>query len=76
MILKVQENIFVVANENVHDMRVTFDKVKDAISCAQEKHKKIVAKYHEPLSLKEDEWVLLQLTKARLSHMTGKKYCI
>ena len=71
LIIKPHEKIFA-ADEYVRDIAVAFDKVKDAIAKAQEKHKKAADKHRRPVAFKDDEWVLLRFTKARLSHTTGK----
>ena len=71
LILKLHKKIFA-ADEYVQDMAVAFGKVKDAIAKAQEKHKRVVDKHRRPVAFKDDDWVLLQFSKARLSHTTGK----
>lgn len=73
LVIKTHENIFV-EDEYVRDMRVTFEKIKDAISRAQQKHKKAANKHCRPLTFKEDEWVLLWFNKARLIHTTSKNW--
>ena len=56
----------------MRDISVAFEKIKEAISHAQEKHKRATDKHRRSLAFKEDDWVLLRFTKARLRHTTGK----
>ena len=56
----------------MRDISVAFEKIKEAISHAQEKHKRAADKHRRSLAFKEDDWVLLRFTKARLHHTTGK----
>ena len=71
LILKPHKKIFA-ADKYVRDMAIAFDKVNNAIAKAQEKHKLVVDKHRRPIAFKDDDWVLLQFTKARLSHTTSK----
>ena len=56
----------------MRDISVAFEKIKEAISRAQDKHKRVADKHRRSLDFKEDDWVLLKFSKARLSHTTGK----
>ena len=71
LLLKTNDKIFA-ADEYVRDISVAFGKIKEAISHAQEKHKRAVDKHRRSLAFKENDWVLLRFTKARLRHTTGK----
>ena len=71
IILKPHDKIFA-ADEYVRDISVAFEKIKEAISRAQDKHKRAADKHRRSLAFKEDDWVLLKFSKARLSHTTGK----
>ena len=59
------------ANEYSKDLQV--QKTKDAISIAQGRQKAAANKHREPLTLNENDWVLLKFPKARLRQMTGKE---
>ena len=48
-------------------------KIKDAISIAQGRQKAAANKHREPLTLNENDGVLLKFPKARLRQMTGKE---
>ena len=60
LILKPHNKIFS-ANEEVRDIRVAFDKIKESISLAQKKYKRAADKHRKSLEFQEDDWVLLQL---------------
>ena len=47
--------------------------IKDAISIAQGRQKAAANKHRKPLTLKENDWVLLKFPKARLRQMMGKE---
>lgn len=53
-------------------MNASFEKIKEALSKAQENHKQVATKHRRHLAFKEDDWVLLKFTKTHLSHTTGK----
>ena len=69
--MKPHDKIFA-ADEYVRDISVAFEKIKEAISRAQDKHKRDADKHRRSLAFIEDDWVLLKFSKARLSHTTGK----
>ena len=71
LLLHTHDKIFV-ANEYVHDLSIAFDRIKKAIAGAQDKHKRAVDKHQRSLAFKDNDWMLLQFSKARLSHTTGK----
>ena len=71
LLLRTNDKIFA-ADAYVRDISVAFEKIKEAISHAQEKHKRAADKHRRSLAFKEDDWVLLRFTKARLHHTTGK----
>ena len=73
IILKPHDKIFA-ADEYVCDISVAFEKIKEAISRAQNKHKRAADKHRRSLVFKEDDWALLKLSTARLSHTTGKNW--
>ena len=56
--LKPHEKIFA-ANEEVQNIRLAFDKIKESISLAQKKYKRVVDKHRKSLEFQEDDWVLL-----------------
>ena len=56
----------------MRDISVSFGKIKEVISHAQEKHKIVADKHRSSLAFKENYWVLLRFTKARLRHRTDK----
>ena len=58
LILKPHNKIFA-ADEEVRDIRVAFDKIKESISLAQEKYKRAADKHRKSLDFHEDDWVLL-----------------
>ena len=58
LILKPHNKIFA-ANEEVRDIRVAFDKIKESISLAQQKYKRAADKHRKSLEFHEDDWVLL-----------------
>ena len=65
LLLKVHGKIFV-ADEHSRDLQESFQKIKDAISIAQGRQKAAANKHRKPLTLKENDWVLLKFPKARL----------
>ena len=71
LILKPQEKIFAM-DEEVQDIQMAFDKIKDSIHLAQQKYKKAIDKHGKHLDFRYDDWVLLCFTKPRLRHTTGK----
>ncbi|MCO5565008.1 hypothetical protein L7F22_018678 [Adiantum nelumboides] len=73
LILKPHEKIFA-ADEEVRDIRVAFDKIKESIQSAQQTYKRAADKHRKPLQFKEGDWVLLRFTKARLNMTTGKNW--
>ena len=73
LILKPHNKIFII-DEEVWDIRVAFDKIKESISLAQQKYKKAVDKHRKSLEFKEDDWVLLRFSKAWLKQTTGKNW--
>ncbi|MCO5570274.1 hypothetical protein L7F22_023993 [Adiantum nelumboides] len=73
LILKPHEKIFAV-DEEVRDIRVAFDKIKESIQSAQQTYKRAADRYRKPLQFKEGDWVLLRFTKARLNMTTGKNW--
>ena len=58
LILKPHNKIFA-TDEEVQDIRVAFDKIKDSISLAQQKYKRATDKHKKSLDFQEDDWVLL-----------------
>ncbi|MCO5553453.1 hypothetical protein L7F22_006974 [Adiantum nelumboides] len=73
LILKPHEKIFA-ADEEVRDIRVAFDKIKESIKYAQQKYKRAADKHRKSLQFKDDDWVLLRFTKAQLKTTTGKNW--
>ncbi|MCO5575838.1 hypothetical protein L7F22_029643 [Adiantum nelumboides] len=69
--LKVHGKIFA-ADEYSRDLKESFQKIKEAISIAQQKQKAAANKHRRALAFKENDWVLLRFPKARLRHTTGK----
>ena len=61
-------------DEEVRDIRVAFDKIKESISLAQQKYKRAADKHRKSLEFQEDDWVLLQFSKARLKQTIGKNW--
>ena len=49
-----------------------FEKVKYALQYSQLKQKLATDKHIHAIKFKNDDWVLLQFTKAQLKHTTGK----
>ncbi|MCO5549937.1 hypothetical protein L7F22_003414 [Adiantum nelumboides] len=68
---KVHVKIFA-ADEYSQDLKESFQKIKEAISIAQQKQKAAANKHQRSLAFKENDWVLLKFPKARLRHNTGK----
>ena len=64
-------NIFA-ADEHVRDIKESFQKIWEAILASQQRQKRAADKHRRHLEFKEDDWVLLKFTKARLRHTTGK----
>ncbi|MCO5563207.1 hypothetical protein L7F22_016844 [Adiantum nelumboides] len=60
------------ADEYSRDLKESFQKIKEAISIAQQKQKAAANKHRRALAFKENDWVLLKFPKARLRHTTGK----
>ncbi|MCO5607167.1 hypothetical protein L7F22_061360 [Adiantum nelumboides] len=54
LILKPHEKIFA-ADEEVRDIRVAFDKIKESIQSAQQTYKRAADKHRKPLQFKEDD---------------------
>ncbi|MCO5583735.1 hypothetical protein L7F22_037649 [Adiantum nelumboides] len=73
LILKPHEKIFA-ADEEVRDIRVAFDKIKESIQYAQQKYKRAAHKHRKSSQFKDGDWVLLRFTKARLKTTTGKNW--
>ncbi|MCO5557717.1 hypothetical protein L7F22_011288 [Adiantum nelumboides] len=71
LLLKVHGKIFA-ADEYSRDLKKSFQKIKEAISIAQQKQKAAANKHRRALAFKENAWVLLKFPKARLRHTTGK----
>ncbi|MCO5612987.1 hypothetical protein L7F22_067260 [Adiantum nelumboides] len=71
LLLKVHGKIFV-ADEYSRDLKESFQKIKEAISIAQQKQRAAANKDRRALAFKENDWVLLKFPKARLRHTTGK----
>ena len=69
--LRTHDKIFA-TNAYVCDISVAFDKIKEAIAHAQDKHKRVADKHRRSLAFKENDWVLLRFNKAWLRHTTGK----
>ena len=72
LILKPHNKIFA-ADEEVRDIRVAFDKIKESICVEQQKYKTAADKHRKSLEFHEDDWVLLRFSKARLKQKIGKK---
>ncbi|MCO5586044.1 hypothetical protein L7F22_039982 [Adiantum nelumboides] len=70
LLLKVDGKIFA-ADEYSRDLKESFQKIKEAISIAQQKQKAAANKHRRALAFKENEWALLKFPKARLRHTTG-----
>ncbi|MCO5548161.1 hypothetical protein L7F22_001619 [Adiantum nelumboides] len=71
LLLKVNGKIFA-ANEYSRDLKESFQKIKEAISIALQKQKAAANKHQRALAFKENDWLLLRFSKARLRHTTGK----
>ncbi|MCO5613087.1 hypothetical protein L7F22_067361 [Adiantum nelumboides] len=71
LLLKVHGKIFA-ADEYSRNLKESFQKIKEAISIAQQKQKATANKHRRALAFKENDWVLLKFPKARLRHTTGK----
>ncbi|MCO5555881.1 hypothetical protein L7F22_009425 [Adiantum nelumboides] len=71
LLLKVHGKIFA-ADEYSRDLKESFQKIKEAISIAQQKQKAAANKHRRALAFKENDWVLLKFPKARLRQTTGK----
>ncbi|MCO5592257.1 hypothetical protein L7F22_046255 [Adiantum nelumboides] len=71
LLLKVHGKIFAAAEYN-RDLKESFQKIKEAISIAQQKQKAAANKHRRALAFKENDWVLLKFPKARLRQTTGK----
>ena len=71
LIVKPHAKIFA-ADEYSKDLKESFNKIKEAISIAQQKQKAVANKHRKPLVFKENNWVLLKSPKACLSHTTCK----
>ncbi|MCO5612738.1 hypothetical protein L7F22_067007 [Adiantum nelumboides] len=59
LLLKVHGKIFV-ADEYSRDLKESFQKIKEAISIAQQKQKVAANKHRRALAFKENDWVLLK----------------
>ncbi|MCO5581109.1 hypothetical protein L7F22_034985 [Adiantum nelumboides] len=71
LLLKVHGKI-VAADEYSRHLKESFQKIKEAISIAQQKQKAAANKHRRALAFKENDWVLLKFpTKACLRHTTG-----
>ncbi|MCO5553474.1 hypothetical protein L7F22_006995 [Adiantum nelumboides] len=66
------EKYLLAADEYSRDLKESFQKIKEAISIAQQKQKAAANKHQRALAFKENDWVLLKFPKARLRHTTGK----
>ncbi|MCO5573649.1 hypothetical protein L7F22_027421 [Adiantum nelumboides] len=73
LILKPHEKISA-TDEEVRDIRVAFDKIKESIQSAQQMYKRAADKHRKHLQFKEGDWVLLRFMKARLNMTTGKNW--
>ena len=73
LILKVKDNIFA-ADEYVRDIQDAFQKIRENIQASQQKQKRAADKHRRPLEFKDDEWVLLKFSKARLRQRTGRDW--
>ena len=71
LIVKPHAKIFA-ADEYSRDLKESFNKIKEAISIAQQRQKAAANKHRKSLVFKENDWVLLKFPKARLRHTTGK----
>ncbi|MCO5584382.1 hypothetical protein L7F22_038308 [Adiantum nelumboides] len=71
LLLKVHGKIFA-ADEYSQNLKESFQKIKEAISIAQQKQKAAANKHRRALAFKENDWVLLKFPKAHLRHTTGK----
>ncbi|MCO5566534.1 hypothetical protein L7F22_020211 [Adiantum nelumboides] len=71
LLLKVHGKIFA-ADEYSRVIKESFQKIKEAISIAQQKQKAAANKHRRALAFKENDWVLLKFRKARQRHTTGK----
>ncbi|MCO5589327.1 hypothetical protein L7F22_043293 [Adiantum nelumboides] len=71
LLLKVHGKIFA-ADEYSRDLKESFQKIKEAISISQQKQKAVATKHRRALAFKENDWVLLKFSKARLRHTMGK----
>ncbi|MCO5609255.1 hypothetical protein L7F22_063479 [Adiantum nelumboides] len=71
LLLKVHGKIFA-ADEYSRDLKESFQKIKEAISISQQKQKAAANKHRRALAFKENDWVLLKFSKARLRHTSGK----
>ena len=73
LILKPHNKIFA-TDEEVRDIRISLDKIKESISLAQQKYKRVANKHRKSLEFQEDDWVLLWFSKARLKQTTSKNW--
>ncbi|MCO5563751.1 hypothetical protein L7F22_017398 [Adiantum nelumboides] len=71
LLLKVHGKIFA-ADEYIQDLKEFFQKIKKAISIAQQKQKAAANKHRRALAFKENDLVSLKFPKACLWHTTGK----
>ena len=71
-ILRMKGKIFA-ADEKVRDIKDAFLKIKETILASQQRQKKAANKHRRPIEYKDDEWVLLKFSKARLRQRTGKQ---
>ena len=62
-ILRMHAKIFA-ADEFVRDIKIAFQRIKEAIQASQQKQKRVADKHRRPMELKEDDWVLLKFPKA------------
>ena len=61
------------ADEQVGDIKDAFLKIKEAILASRQRQKRAADKHRRPIEYKDDEWVLLKFSKARLRQRTGKE---
>ena len=60
-------------NECSHDLKYSFDKIKEAISIVQQKQKVVINKHRHEMVFTKNYWVVfLRISKTRISVTTGK----
>ena len=63
------------ADEYVHDLQASFQKIKDTIQESQQRQKRATDKHRRFLAFKEDDWVLLKFPKPAIPWEKIGKEC-